>query len=41
LPPAGNATPEPSSIWLMSTGVLMLGGFFFYKRRNVFGEMHL
>jgi hypothetical protein len=40
LPPAGT-TPEPSSIWLMSTGVLMLGGFFLYKRGNAFGEMNL
>jgi hypothetical protein len=32
-------TPEPSSIWLLSTGVLLLGGFFFYKRRNSFGEI--
>ena len=28
-------TPEPSSIWLLSTGVVLLG-FFFYKRRNGF-----
>lgn len=33
-------TPEPSSIWLLSTGVLLLG-FFFYKRRNGFGEIGL
>lgn len=35
-----NITPEPSSIWLLSTGVLMLG-FFFYKRRNAFGATGL
>ncbi len=40
LPPAGNVTPEPSSILLLSTGVLMLGGFFYYKRRNGTGEMN-
>jgi hypothetical protein len=35
------ATPEPSSIWLLSTGALLLGGFFYYKRRNGFGEIGL
>jgi hypothetical protein len=39
LPPAGTVTPEPSSIWLMSTGALMLGAFFYYKRNNGFGEI--
>jgi hypothetical protein len=36
-----NVTPEPSSIWLMSTGVLMLGAFFYSRRRNGFGSMGL
>jgi hypothetical protein len=40
LPPAGNVTPEPSSILLLATGVLMLGGFFYYKRRNGMGEIN-
>ncbi len=40
LPPPGGVTPEPSSIWLMSTGALLLGGFLYYKRRNNFGEIH-
>jgi hypothetical protein len=35
-----NVTPEPSSIWLLSTGVLLLG-FFFYKHRTGFGEIGL
>ncbi len=39
LPSAGTATPEPDSIWLMSTGVLMLGAAFYYKRRNGYGEI--
>jgi hypothetical protein len=26
------ATPEPSSIWLLSTGALMMGAFFYSKR---------
>jgi hypothetical protein len=34
-------TPEPSSIWLMSTGALLLGAFFYSKRRNGFGSMGL
>jgi hypothetical protein len=33
------STPEPSSIWLLSTGALLLGGFFYYKRHNGFGEI--
>jgi hypothetical protein len=40
LPPAGNVTPEPSSILLLATGVLMLGGFFYYKRRNGLGDFN-
>jgi len=39
LPAAGSVTPEPSSIWLLSTGALMLGAFFYYKRHNGFGEI--
>jgi hypothetical protein len=39
LPPAGNVTPEPDSIWLMSTGALMLGAAYYYKRRNGLGDM--
>ncbi len=35
------ATPEPGSIWLMSTGALMLCAFFYYKRRNGFGDQSL
>ena len=35
------ATPEPGSIWLMSTGALLLGGFFYYTRRNGFGDQSL
>lgn len=35
------STPEPSTIWLMSTGALMLGGFFCYKRRNGLGDQSL
>jgi len=34
------STPEPSSIWLLSTGVLLLG-FFFYRRRTGFGGIGL
>jgi hypothetical protein len=34
------STPEPASIWLLSTGVLLLG-FFFYKRRTGFGGIGL
>ena len=40
LPPPGNVTPEPSSIVLLATGVLMLGGFFYYKRRDGMGEIN-
>lgn len=39
LPPAGTVTPEPGSIWLLSTGALVLGAFFYYKRHNGFGEI--
>lgn len=35
------ATPEPSSIWLLSTGSLLLGAFFYYKRRKGLGELGL
>lgn len=35
------ATPEPSSIWLLSTGGLLLGAFFYYKRRKGLGELGL
>jgi hypothetical protein len=35
------STPEPSSIWLLSTGALLLGGFFYTKRRNGFGATGL
>ena len=38
LPPAGTVTPEPDSIMLMSTGALMLGAAFYYKRRYGIGE---
>ncbi len=34
-------TPEPGSIWLMSTGALLLGGFFYYTRRNRLGDQSL
>lgn len=34
-----STTPEPSSIWLMSTGALMLGAFFYARRRNGLGSM--
>jgi hypothetical protein len=34
-------TPEPSSIWLMSTGALLLGAFFCSQRRNGVGSMGL
>ena len=33
--------PEPSSIWLISTGALMLGAFFYSKRRNGLGSIGL
>jgi hypothetical protein len=36
-----SVTPEPSSIWLMSTGALMLGAFFYSKRRSGLGSMGL
>lgn len=39
LPPAGTVTPEPDSIVLMSTGALVLGAAFYYKRRNGIGEI--
>lgn len=39
LPPAGTVTPEPDSIVLMSTGALMLGAAFYYKRRNGMGDI--
>jgi hypothetical protein len=39
LPPAGNVTPEPDSIWLMSTGAVMLGAAFYYKRRNSMNDV--
>lgn len=35
------STPEPSSIVLLSTGGLLLGAFFYYKRRNGLGELGL
>lgn len=38
LPPPGGVTPEPNSIWLMGTGILMLGAFFYYKRNHGFGD---
>jgi hypothetical protein len=34
-------TPEPSSIWLLSTGALLLGAFFYSRRRNGLGSMGL
>ncbi|MDQ2840829.1 MAG: PEP-CTERM sorting domain-containing protein [Acidobacteriota bacterium] len=34
-----NVTPEPSSILLMSTGALLLGAFFYSRRRNGLGSM--
>ncbi len=34
-------TPEPSSVLLMSTGLLLVGGFFVYKRRNGLDAMGL
>jgi hypothetical protein len=34
-------TPEPNSIWLLSTGAMMLGAFFYYKRRNGLGDQRL
>ena len=37
--PSAGVTPEPDSIWLMSTGALMLGAAYYYKRRNGFGDM--
>jgi hypothetical protein len=39
LPAAGGVTPEPNSIWLMGTGVLLLGAIFYYKRNHDFGEI--
>ena len=33
--------PEPSSIWLLSTGTLLLGAFFYSRRRNGLGSMGL
>lgn len=33
-PPAATVTPEPASICLLSTGTLLLAGFFCYKRHN-------
>jgi hypothetical protein len=36
-----NPVPEPSSIWLLSTGTLLLGAFFYYKRRNGLGDQSL
>jgi len=36
-----NVTPEPSSIWLMSTGALLLSAFFYSRRRNGFGSIGL
>jgi hypothetical protein len=41
--PIGTLTvsPEPSSIWLLSTGALLLGVFFYSKRRNGIGSMGL
>lgn len=38
-PPAGTVTPEPGSIWLMSTGALLLGAFFYSRRRHGMGEI--
>jgi hypothetical protein len=35
------ATPEPGSLWLMSTGVLLLGAFFYSRPRNGLGSMGL
>lgn len=35
------STPEPSSIVLLSTGGLLLGAFFYYKRRNGLGDVSL
>lgn len=34
-------TPEPGSVWLLSTGALMLSVFFYYKRRDNFGDQRL
>jgi hypothetical protein len=31
----GTEAPEPSSIWLLSTGALMLGAFFYSKRKGL------
>jgi hypothetical protein len=36
-----NVTPEPSSIWMLSTGALMLGTFLYSKRRKGLGWMGL
>ncbi len=38
LPAAGGTTPEPDSIWLMGTGVLLLSAAFYYKHNHGFGE---
>lgn len=35
---ANVVTPEPSSIWLMSSGVLSVGLFGFYRRRQTLSE---
>lgn len=35
------STPEPSSIWLLSTGTLMLGAFFYSRRGKGLGSMGL
>ena len=39
LPPAGTVTPEPDSLWLMSTGAVMLAAAFYYKRRNSMNDV--
>jgi hypothetical protein len=36
-----SVAPEPGSIWLMSTGALMLAALFYSKRRKGFGSMDL
>jgi hypothetical protein len=36
-----STTPEPSSMWLMSTGAVMLGAFLYSRRRNGLGWMGL
>jgi hypothetical protein len=35
------STPEPSSIWLMATGALMLGSFFYSRHRKGLAAMGL